>query len=449
MFTLQNAPARDLELPELKTTTFGVDSKTAKFDLTLDMTQQGDHLSGSLEYNTDLFEAVTISRMLEHFCNLLQSVVSNPEQALSSIPILHESERQQLLEEWNDTRKPPQELQCFHRLFEAQVERTPHAIALVFEDEQLTYKELNRRANQLANYLRDLEVGPEVLVAIYMDRSVDMVISQLAILKAGGAYVPLDTSYPQERLAYMLEDAQVPVLLTQQRLIGSLPETAARIVCPNEKATAPATVSDQNVANDVSPANLAYVIYTSGSTGKPKGVQITHRAVVNFLDAMLDQPGLDQQDILLAVTSISFDIAALELFLPLTVGARVVLVSHEVTVDGARLLESVVNTGATVMQATPSSWSLLLKAGWKGNGLSKLLCGGEALRSELANQLLEANGVLWNLYGPTETTIWSASHKVTTATEPKTKRHPKANTQIYLLDSNLQPVPIGVPGELH
>jgi len=456
-FTFRNPPQLEA-IPGLALSPFEVDSKTAQFDLGLvvETTKQG--LTASFEYNTDLFEAATITRMLGHWQSLLEGIVANPQTRLSDLPLLAEAERCRLLEQWNDTGADyPQDL-CIHQWFEAQVERTPDAIAVVFEEQQLTYQELNHRANQLAHYLQQLGVKPEVLVGICVERSLEMVVGLLGILKAGGAYVPLDPAYPQERLAFMLADAKVSVLLTQQQLVKDLPKQEISIVCVD----ADKTISRQSQKDPIRQAaseNLAYVIYTSGSTGKPKGVQISHSAVVNFLDSMRQQPGIAGSDVLLAVTTISFDIAALELYLPLITGARVVLVNREVAIDSSRLLEYVKRSDATMMQATPAAWRVLLSAGWQCENHLKILCGGEALPFELANRLREKSASLWNLYGPTETTIWSAVNEVTSSARTRLKLSngdalvpigcPITNTQIYLLDTHQQLVPVGIPGELY
>ncbi len=292
-------------------------------------------------------------------------------------------------------------------------------------------------------------VGPDVLVGLCVERSVEMVVGLLGILKAGGAYVPLDPTFPSERLAFMLEDSQASLLLTQQRLLGQLSSNTARVVCLDAHD---GTLEQQNDANPASLAtfeNLAYVIYTSGSTGRPKGVQIPHRAVVNFLMSMQKEPGLTAEDTLLSVTTLSFDIAALELYLPLMVGARLVITSSDIVTNGAALAETLRRTHASVMQATPITWRMLLAAGWQGNPRLKALCGGEALPPELARQLLPKVASLWNMYGPTETTIWSTTDQIKAGHKVITIGRPIANTQIYLLDKRLQPVPVGVPGELY
>jgi amino acid adenylation domain-containing protein len=420
---------------------------TAKFDLTLVLSESGDGLDGMMEYSTDLFEADTVRRLCGHFVALLEAVAQDPDQRIATLPLLTAAERQQLLVDWNATARDYLAARL-PALIEAQVARTPDAPALTFAGETLAYRELNARANQLAHHLRALGVGPDVLVGLLAERSLDMVVAVLGILKAGGAYIPLDPAYPPDRIAFMLEDAAPPILLTEQARLADLPPTAARILCLDRDwpaiAQRPATNPDPS---GLSPDNLAYVIYTSGSTGKPKGVMIEHRALVNFLTSMAITPGLHAEDTLLAVTTLSFDIAGLELYLPLITGAQVVLASRETAADGPALARLLADAGATVMQATPATWRLLLAAGWDGRPELKILCGGEALPRELAEALLPRCGSLWNVYGPTETTIWSTVAQVTDPTAITIGR-PIANTQIHLLDAQLQPTPIGVPGEL-
>jgi amino acid adenylation domain-containing protein/thioester reductase-like protein len=343
-----------------------------------------------------------------------------------------------------------------HQVIENQVTLTPDRIAVVFQDHQLTYQELNEKANQLAHYLQKLGVGAETLVGICVERSLEMIVALLAILKAGGAYVPLDPSYPADRIALMVEDSQLPVLITQKHLLKNFTQYPDRIVCLEQDAHIIAQYSKQNPSSTVSPENLAYTIYTSGSTGKPKGVQIIHSAVVNFLLSMQAEPGLTSADIILAVTTISFDIAVLELFLPLTVGACTALVSREIASDPIKLAQEIAKSKPTFMQATPATWQMLLAIGWEGKADLKILCGGEAMTRMLANQLLERCGSLWNMYGPTETTIWSMIHKIEPGNESVPIGHAIANTQIYLLEQPcnrkndpIKLVPFGVAGELY
>jgi amino acid adenylation domain-containing protein/thioester reductase-like protein len=454
MFSLENAPGEPLALPGLTLDPLEIDIDIAKFDLTLSMEETEQGLKGRLEYSTDLFEARRITRTIGHFQNLLEGILAAPERPISEFPLLSEAERHQLLVEWNDTQSDYPHDKCIHQLFEAQVEQTPDAVAVVFEQQQLTYEQLNQRANQLARRLNQLGVEPDVLVGICVERSLEMVVGLLGILKAGGAYVPLDPTYPQERLAFMLSDSQAKVLLTQQRLLGKLPPHQAHIICIDSDSSTEVLTQNGSQETTKNPlaSDLAYTIYTSGSTGTPKGVQIPHSAVVNFLKSMQRYPGLTDSDVLLSVTTISFDIAALELYLPLITGARVVIINRELASDGKKLIEQIETCGATVMQATPATWRMLLAAGWQGCPQLKILCGGEALPGDLAIQLLEKGSSLWNLYGPTETTIWSTAYKVEVpecSNAVVSIGHPIANTQIYLLDSEKQPVPIGITGELH
>jgi amino acid adenylation domain-containing protein len=336
-----------------------------------------------------------------------------------------------------------------HRWIEQQSERAPGAVSVVCGELSLTYAELNARANRLARRLRALGVGPEVLVGLCTGRSATMVVGLLAILKAGGAYVPLDPAYPGERIAFMLEDAEVSVLVTEEKLRDQLPSGEARVVYLDSECEGSEPESSANLEGGASAGNLAYVIYTSGSTGKPKGVQITHRALSNLLQSMRRILEISEQDALLAVTTLSFDIAALEIFLPLIVGGRVELVDREVAVDGGRLVERLQNPEVTYLQATPATWRMLLEAGWQGKPGLKMLCGGEALPRALADRLVDKGAALWNVYGPTETTIWSSACRVEVGEAPISIGRPIANTQFYVLDQRMRAVPVGVIGELY
>ena len=336
------------------------------------------------------------------------------------------------------------------------MERTPDNVAVVFEGYRYTYSELNQRADHLAHHLRSLGVGPEVLVGLYLDRSLEMVVGLMGVLKAGGAYLPLDPSYPTDRLAFMLDDARPRVVLTQRRFADALPAYASAVVCLDEPMAQPTATptgsrKDGDGQGDIlgqpTPDSLAYVLYTSGSTGRPKGVQIPQRALVNLLTSMRREPGLVSEDRFLAVSTLAFDIAALELLLPLTTGECVVIANRDVAADGRRLARLLEDSSTTVMQATPATWRMLLQAGWGGNPKLKVLCGGEALPHDLAAHLLPLCAELWNLYGPTETTIWSAAWRVS-PDQPILLGRPIANTQFYVVDQMLQPVPAGVPGEL-
>ncbi|WP_319419777.1 non-ribosomal peptide synthetase [Pleurocapsa sp. FMAR1] len=423
------------------------DWEILNLDLSWKIIEQPEGLSCVFTYNGNLFEDAAIARMMGHFQVLLESVVAQPKEQIVTLPLLTPAEKQQILVTWNDTQIDYPNTLCIHQLFEQQVAKTPDAIALIFEEQHLTYQELNQRANSLAHYLRDIGVKSEVLVGICVERSVEMVVGILAILKAAGAYVPLDPSYPVDRIGYMLEDAQVAVLLTQKHL--NLDFAQQKVVNLEEFDTAIAPESSHNLTNTVAPNNLAYVIYTSGSTGKPKGVQIEHRTAVNLLTSIAREPGINASDTLLSVTTISFDIAVAEIFLPLIVGAKLAVVSRQTATDGHQLLQALEKYQVTFMQPTPVSWKILLAAGWQGSKNLKMISTGEALSKELAKQLQDKGASLWNLYGPTETTIWSSVHQVKADAEPISIGHPLANVKYYILDSHLMLLPVGIPGELY
>ena len=368
---------------------------------------------------------------------------------MSNLPLLTIAERQQLLVEWNRTEAPYPRDRCLHQLFEEQVDRAPDAIAVVFEDKQLSYRQLNERANRLAHHLQRLGVGPDTLVALCMERSLEMVVGLLGILKAGGAYVPLDPSYPSERLAFMLRDSGALLLLTHQLLRDQLESGShnVKVLCLDADWGTIAKSATQNPKCGATPENLAYVIYTSGSTGEPKGVEIRHRNLANVLCAMAREPGVTPGDKLLAVTTISFDIAALEIFLPLIAGAQVEVAPAPELPDGFALRQRLERSGATVMQATPATWGMLIEAGWSGDRELRALCGGEAIAPALADGLLMRSKEVWNVYGPTEATIWSSFDRIRTG-QPITIGRPIANTQFYVVEKSGHSVPIGVPGEL-
>ncbi len=455
MFILQNAPLDDLRLPGVRLKEIEVEAGTSMFDMTLKLRERGGLLEGELEFNTDLFDHATIARLIGHYQLILDGMHNDPDCAVSRLPVLTEAERETLLVRWNDTERSVPKSRTVVQLFEEQAGLDPQRVAVVCGGTQLSYATLDERAGRLAAYLESLGVAPESPVGLCVPRSGEMLVGLLGILKAGGAFVPLDPAFPGERLALMIENAELSVIVTTKEASVVLPDgPSVRVFLDEDWERIAATPLEVRRAT-ARPENLAYIIYTSGSTGTPKGVQISHRALVNFLCSMRDRPGLTADDVLLAVTTISFDIAALELFLPLIVGARVEIVSQETAADGFRLGEALRRSGANVMQATPATWQMLLATGWNGPPLERVFCGGEALSHELASQLRAGRLELWNLYGPTETTIWSSASRVEAHDSANTARdakesigHPIANTQIYILDHKLQPVPVGVPGEL-
>jgi amino acid adenylation domain-containing protein len=449
-FILQNTPRPNIEIPNLQILQPGVQQGSARFDLTLVLAETSEAISAVMEYNTDLFESATIKRMLGNFEMLLRGIVSNPARAIEALPLLTERERHQTLVEWNSTRKSYPKDKTIHALIEEQAERAPGDVAVVFEDNALTYAQLNREANRLAWRLRENGVGPGMYVGICVERSLEMIVGVLGILKAGAAYVPMDPGYPAERLEYFAADTRMSVVVADSKSVAGLNLGQVKILnveLASQESGIP-TSRDLNLPLGAGATDLAYVIYTSGSTGKPKGVQITHRAVVNFLYSMRYAPGMHKTDVLLSVTTLSFDIAGLELFLPLIAGARVVIVSREKALDGTELMKLLEESRATLMQATPSTWRMLLDAGWKGDPDFKALCGGEPLPVKLAEQLLLRGIDLWNMYGPTETTIWSSLKCIDRADQISIGR-PIANTQMYVLNAALEPMPIGVAGELY
>ena len=419
--------------------------EAGQFDLAMDIGEHAGTLHGAINYSSDLFDAPTIGRMARHYTQILCAILADPNALVEALPLLTEEERVAIAG-WNATAAPYSDV-CLHDLVAAQAARTPEAVALRCDRVPLTYGDLDARANLLARRLGALGVQPGTLVGVYMERSLEMIIALLAVLKAGGAYVPLDPGFPAARVALMLEESDAPVVLTQQGLAASLPQFAGQVLCLDGDWPQ-MTHSDDTTLPEVGVESLAYVIFTSGSTGRPKGVQIPHRAVVNFLESMRTTPGLAAGDVLAAVTTLSFDIAVLELFLPLVTGAECIILNREVASNGNLLAEAITAANVSVMQATPATWRMLLTAGWSAPAGFRAFCGGEALPPALAQALLAAGCELWNMYGPTETTIWSAVQRITDATPPIVIGHPIANTQLHVLNAAMQPNPVGVLGEL-
>ncbi|AVN47873.1 non-ribosomal peptide synthase/polyketide synthase [Pseudomonas aeruginosa] len=437
------------QLPGLSVEDLSWGAHSAQFDLTLDTYESEQGVHAEFTYATDLFEAATVERLARHWRNLLEAVVAEPRSRLGDLPLLDAEERATLLQR---SRLPASEYpagQGVHRLFEAQAGLTPDAPALLFGEERLSYAELNALANRLAWRLREEGVGSDVLVGIALERGVPMVVALLAVLKAGGAYVPLDPQYPADRLQYMIDDSGLRLLLSQQSVLARLPQSdGLQSLLLDDLERLVHGYPAENPDLPEAPDSLCYAIYTSGSTGQPKGVMVRHRALTNFVCSIARQPGMLARDRLLSVTTFSFDIFGLELYVPLARGASVLLASREQAQDPEALLDLVERQGVTVLQATPATWRMLCDSERVDllRGCT-LLCGGEALAEDLAARMRGLSASTWNLYGPTETTIWSARFRLGEEARPFLGG-PLENTALYILDSEMNPCPPGVAGEL-
>jgi len=407
----------------------------------------GKELTFRLDYDERFYQQQDIARLMGHVRQLLEQIVAKPQEDIQNYDLLTPAERQQLLIDWNDTTHAYPRDKTIHQLFEEQAKKTPHHVAVVFEEQSLTYEELNARANQLAYHLRTLGVGAETLVAIACERSLEMIIGVIGILKAGGVYVPLDPTYPKDRLAYMLKDSNATLILTQSWLKEELPENNGLVIALDQIPSLLNAYPEENPPAVAMPHNLAYVIYTSGSTGKPKGVMIENGSLLNILIDFQQQLQINDQTRWLSVTSLSFDIAGLELYLPLISGGTIILPIKEDCQSGDRLVQLIKMHDITVMQATPSTWQLLDMAHWKGEHGFTGLCGGEAMSASLKQYFNEVDGQYFNVFGPTETTIWSTIWPVDKSNS--CIGHAIANTQTYILNDTLRPVPVGVVGELY
>ncbi|NER22034.1 MAG: amino acid adenylation domain-containing protein, partial [Symploca sp. SIO1C2] len=466
MFSLQNESFSQVNLQGLTISQLTVERHTSKFDLTLAMENRTDGLVGMWEYSTDLFDASTIERMTGHLVTLLESIVSNPQQPIAQLPLLTDIEQQQLLVDWNQTQIDYSQDKCIHQLFEEIVEQTPDAIALVCENQQLTYCELNRQANQLAHHLRSLGVTADTLVGLCLERSLEMVVAILGILKAGGAYVPIDPDYPTERLSFIVEDAQLSVILTQQKLLESLPQHQARVVCLDSDGETITQNSQSNPQNTATANNLAYIIYTSGSTGQPKGVLVNHSNVVRLFTATESWYNFNSEDVWTLFHSIAFDFSVWEMWGALLYGGKLVVVPYLVTRSPESFYQLLCQEKVTVLNQTPSAFRQLIQLeegiGNREQGIANdlklrlVIFGGEALEINSLQPWFERHGdqqpQLVNMYGITETTVHVTYRPLSLAdldSAASVIGRPIPDLQMYVLDEYLQPVPIGVPREMY
>ncbi|MFI5406904.1 MAG: amino acid adenylation domain-containing protein, partial [Nitrososphaerales archaeon] len=459
MFVLQNAPNEVISMDNLELNPIKVETTTTKFDLTLSAQEIGDSLMLELSYYTDLFSHETIERFINHYEVLLHSVVAEPNKRLTELNILTQSERDQILNKWNITRVEYDRSQCIHKLFETQAEKNPSATAVIFAGKQLTYRELNHKTNQLAHYLQQHGVNPETLVGICIERSLEMIIGILGILKAGGAYVPIDPNYPKERIEFMLDDAKIKILLTQHNLISALAKTKIKTIClDNEWSTIAAFAKTNLVINNQS-SDLAYVIYTSGSTGKPKGVMIEHRKVLNYINWLSSYCDIRTNKLIDCSSSLSFDLTVTTTIGPLVTGQTVVICSDDIKKDPSLYHQYLVDNKINLIKLTPSYFNNLLNVALESDGLQNLkriLLGGEAASKADIKKWLQIypQHIIHNEYGPTETTVAVSEYALTDTTIHHTKDlvpigKPAYNSTIYILNNQLQPVPIGILGEIY
>lgn len=453
LFNVVNAPMDVRPFDGLAAEFFHFDGGAVQFDLSCSVDLNVRKMI-HLGYATDLFEHSTAQRFLDSYMTLLYQVLDSPAKKISEYELLSEKDRQKILVEWNDSKrdypldKRVDELIASHTLLK------PEAIAVSMGEKTLSYDDLNRRSNQLGNYLARRQIGAGSVVGICLERSIEMVVSMLAVVKSGAAYVPMDPAFPKERIDLMASSAGLDAVITQTSLLSIVPERDhERAVVLDVVADEIAQESSNTLPARGTPEDPAYILYTSGSTGTPKGVVIPHRALTNFLCSMRDEPGFSEKDVLLSITTLSFDISELEIYLPLISGGRVDLATQEEAMDGRKLVDRIAKSRPDVLQATPATWRMLIDSGWQGDKDLRILCGGEPLSAELATALLERCGELWNMYGPTETTVWSTVERILPHEGGESQLisigRPIANTTVYILDKFRQPVPVGVPGELY
>ena len=443
-----------LQSKELELEHYQLPQRKVDFELSLEIIELPESFNTCFNYNSDILEAATVAQIAEHYQNLLAAIVENPQTTVGKLPMLSDSEKQQILVKWNDTKTDYDLSYCLHQLFAAQVEKTPQTVAVVFEGEELTYRELNNRANKLAHYLQKLGVKPETKVGICVERSLEMVVGLLGIQKAGGVYVPIDPTYPTERINYILENSQVPILLTQNHLRENLREFQGNVIDLDSDWEDIAVESAENPVSDVTPDNLIYIIYTSGSTGKPKGTMNTHKGVVNRILWMQDEYKLTPIDRVLQKTPFSFDVSGWEFWWTLITGARLILAKPEGHKDPNYLAKLINEQQITTLHFVPSMLEIFLEvADVKScSSLRQVFCSGEALSISLQQRFFAVlKAQLYNLYGPTEAAIDVTYWHCQPSTQYKSVPigRPIANTQTYILNPDLQPVPIGVAGELY
>ncbi|ASS75372.1 hypothetical protein CIG75_10465 [Tumebacillus algifaecis] len=465
VFALLNTPGSALQveglkvqLPGMMLTRLGVEKESIDYDFVVNMVDNENGLRGVFEYNADLFDRATIESMLAHFCSLLQSITENIDRQICDYNLISATAEEKIIVEWNQTeREVPEAELTLHEWFDRQADATPDAIALRYQEQCTTYGELQARSNQLAHHLQKLGVGPDVRVGICTERSLEMIVAVYGVLKAGGAYVPLDPDYPNDRLAFMIEDAQAAVLLTQSHLRERLAAHAgaANVIALDSEWDLVAAESAVAPAVQVTPDNLAYVIYTSGSTGRPKGAMLSHRSVVNNTRWLIDTNSLTEQDRFLLKTPFSFDVSVVELFAPLLIGGELVIAEPGRHTDAAYLLEVSQERQISFFITVPSQVKLLVdQAGFRNwSSLRNLLCGGEPLSYELCARITESlpSAQIYNMYGPTEACIFASYWRVELTADPQVIPigRPLANNRLYILDRALRPVPVGVPGELY
>jgi len=433
-----------IHIGDITVETVDITLRQAQFEITLVVEEAGGILYGCWQYNADLFDESTIEYLNGLYAQVMRQVAENPQLRISEINLLSEAEEGRILEEWNDTAADYPNKQLLHDLVTDQVAQRPDKIAVRSGGDTMTFNQIDRMADGLAQKLAKLGIAPDMPVALLSERTCDMVVGTLGILKSGGCYVPMDPDFPAYRLEQMLSNAKPSVVVTQRTLSDRIPEGDWETIYLEDIKPADECPTVEGLTAD----SLAYIIYTSGSTGVPKGVEISHRAAVNFLSSMRNEPGLTEKDALLAVTTLSFDISLLEVYLPLLCGAEAVIASRDEVKDGRHLGHMLEEFDITVMQATPATWQMLIDGGWTGKDDLKILSGGEPLPRKLANELAERSKEVWNLYGPTETTVWSTLEKVEPGNDSILVGRPIANTTIYVLDSDNRPVPAGFVGEL-